>query len=248
MKIELLTIFPEMFDSFLNASIIGRAREAGLLDIHATDIRPYSQNKHKNTDDYPFGGGAGMLMLAQPIADAMKDAARPPFQGKRIYMSPRGVPLTQALAQQLSQEEQLVILCGHYEGVDQRVLDKYIDMEISVGDYVLTGGETAAMVLIDCVSRLVPGVLGSAESAGDESFSNDGLLEYPQYTRPRVFENMEVPEVLLNGDHKKISQWRREQAVLATARMRPDLLDKANITPAERRWLSEQLNASNGQD
>lgn len=248
MKIELLTIFPEMFESFLSASIIGRAREAGLLDIHATDIRPYSQNKHKNTDDYPFGGGAGMLMLAQPIADAMKAVTRPPFQGKRIYMSPRGVPLTQALAQELSQEERLVILCGHYEGVDQRVLDKYIDMEISVGDYVLTGGETAAMVLIDCVSRLVPGVLGSAESAGDESFSNDGLLEYPQYTRPRVFEDMEVPEVLLNGDHKKISQWRREQALLATARMRPDLLDKANITPAERRWLSEQLSASNGHD
>ena len=248
MKIELLTIFPEMFDSFLNASIIGRAREAGLLDIHATDIRPYSQNKHKNTDDYPFGGGAGMLMLAQPIADAMKAVTRPPFQGKRIYMSPRGMPLTQALAQQLSQEERLVILCGHYEGVDQRVLDKYIDMEISVGDYVLTGGETAAMVLIDCVSRLVPGVLGSTESAGDESFSNDGLLEYPQYTRPRVFEDMEVPEVLLNGDHKKISQWRREQALLATARMRPDLLAAASITSAERRWLSEQLSASNGQD
>lgn len=247
MKIELLTIFPEMFESFLSASIIGRAREAGLLDIHATDIRPYSQNKLKNTDDYPFGGGAGMLMLAQPIADAMKAVTRPPFQGKRIYMSPRGVPLTQALAQQLSQEERLVILCGHYEGVDQRVLDKYIDMEISVGDYVLTGGETAAMVLIDCVSRLVPGVLGSAESAGDESFSNDGLLEYPQYTRPRVFEDMEVPEVLLNGDHKKISQWRREQALLATARMRPDLLAAASITPAERRWLSEQLSASNGQ-
>lgn len=248
MKIELLTIFPEMFESFLSASIIGRAREAGLLDIHATDIRPYSQNKHKNTDDYPFGGGAGMLMLAQPIADAMKAVTRPPFQGKRIYMSPRGVPLTQALAQQLSQEERLVILCGHYEGVDQRVLDKYIDMEISVGDYVLTGGETAAMVLIDCVSRLVPGVLGSTESAGDESFSNDGLLEYPQYTRPRVFEDMEVPEVLLNGDHKKISQWRREQALLATARMRPDLLAVASITSAERRWLSEQLSASNGQD
>ena len=248
MKIELLTIFPEMFESFLSASIIGRAREAGLLDIHATDIRPYSQNKHKNTDDYPFGGGAGMLMLAQPIADAMKAVTRPPFQGKRIYMSPRGVPLTQALAQQLSQEERLVILCGHYEGVDQRVLDKYIDMEISVGDYVLTGGETAAMVLIDCVSRLVPGVLGSTESTGDESFSNDGLLEYPPYSRPRVFEDMEVPEVLLNGDHKKISQWRREQALLATARMRPDLLAAASITPAERRWLSEQLSASNGQD
>jgi tRNA (guanine37-N1)-methyltransferase len=241
LKIEILTIFPEIFDSFLNTSIIGRAREAGLMNIHATDIRPYSNNKHKNTDDYPFGGGAGMLMLAQPIADAMKDVTHPPFRGKRIYLGPRGIPLTQALAQQLSLEEQLVLLCGHYEGVDQRVLDSYIDMEISVGDYVLTGGETAAMVLIDCVSRLVPGVLGSDESAGDESFSNDGLLEYPQYTRPRVFENMEVPDVLLNGDHKKISKWRREQSLLVTARMRPDLLDKANITPAERAWINEQL-------
>ncbi len=248
MTIDILTIFPEMFESVLGASILGRAREKGLLTIEATDIRPFSTMKHKNTDDYPFGGGAGMLMLAQPIADAMKAVTRPPFQGKRIYMSPRGVPLTQVLAQEVSQEERMVIQCGHDEGVDQRVLDKYIDMEISVGDYVLTGGETAAMVLIDCVSRLVPGVLGSAESAGDESFSNDGLLEYPQYTRPRVFEDMEVPEVLLNGDHKKISQWRREQALLATARMRPDLLAAASITPAERRWLSEQLSASNGPD
>lgn len=248
MKIKVFTIFPEMLRPMLSESILGRAIDAGYLEVELIDIRPYADNKHKNTDDYPFGGGAGMLMLAQPIADAMKAVTRPPFQGKRIYMSPRGVPLTQALAQQLSQEERLVILCGHYEGVDQRVLDKYIDMEISVGDYVLTGGETAAMVLIDCVSRLVPGVLGSAESAGDESFSNDGLLEYPQYTRPRVFEDMEVPEVLLNGDHKKISQWRREQALLATARMRPDLLAAASITPAERRWLSEQLSASNGQD
>lgn len=239
MKIELLTIFPEMFDSFLNASIIGRAREAGLIDIHATDIRPFSQNKHKNTDDYPFGGGAGMLMLAQPIADAIKAVTQSPFEGKRIYMSPRGKQLTQAMAQELSQQNQLVILCGHYEGVDQRVLDKYIDMEISVGDYVLTGGETAAMVLLDCVSRLVPGVLGSADSAQDESFSSDGLLEYPQYTRPRVFEDMEVPEVLLNGDHKKINSWRREQALLATARLRPDLLEKANITPEERAWLAK---------
>lgn len=240
MKIELLTIFPEMFDSFLNASIIGRAREAGLIDIHATDIRPFSQNKHKNTDDYPFGGGAGMLMLAQPIADAIKAVTQPPFEGKRIYMSPRGKQLTQAMAQELSQQKQLVLLCGHYEGVDQRVLDKYIDMEISVGDYVLTGGETAAMVLLDCVSRLVPGVLGSAESAQDESFSSDGLLEYPQYTRPRVFEDMEVPEVLLNGDHKKISCWRREQALLVTAKLRPDLLEKANITSEERAWLAKQ--------
>ena len=229
MKIELLTIFPEIFDSFLNTSIIGRARANGLMDIHATDIRPYSQNKHKNTDDYPFGGGAGMLMMAQPIADAIKDVTKPPFHGKRIFMGPRGKTLNQELAQELARESELVILCGHYEGVDQRVLDHYIDMEISIGDYILTGGETAAMVLIDCVSRFIPGVLGSAESAGDESFSASGLLEYPQYTRPRVFEGEEVPEVLLNGDHKKINQWRREQALLATARLRPDLLDKAPI-------------------
>ena len=238
MKIELLTIFPEMFDSFLNASIIGRAREAGLLDIHATDIRPYSQNKHKNTDDYPFGGGAGMLMLAQPIADAMKAVTRPPFQGKRIYMSPRGVPLTQALAQQLSQEERLVILCGHYEGVDQRVLDKYIDMEISVGDYVLTGGETAAMVLIDCVSRLVPGVL-SEEGCFTEESHYAGLLEYPQYTRPAVWEGRPVPDVLLTGHHLNIARWRRQQSLLRTRRHRPDMLEKAELTPEDRAFLQQ---------
>lgn len=241
MKIELLTIFPEMFDSFLNASIIGRARANGLIDVHATDIRPFSASKHKNTDDYPFGGGAGMLMMPQPIADAMRAVAPEPFHGKRIYMSPRGKTLTQEMAQELAQEENLVILCGHYEGVDQRVLDKYIDMEVSIGDYVLTGGETAAIVLIDCVSRLVPGVLGSAESAGDESFSAAGLLEYPQYTRPRVFEDMEVPEVLLNGDHKKINQWRREQSLLVTARLRPDMLAAAPMTDKERAWLEAQM-------
>lgn len=240
MRIELLTIFPEMFESFLSTSILGRAQAAGHIQVHATDIRPFSASKHKNTDDYPFGGGAGMLMTPQPIADAMKAVTQPPFSGKRIYMSPRGRQLTQSLAQELSKENELVILCGHYEGVDQRVLDKYIDMEISVGDYVLTGGETAAMVLIDCVSRLIPGVLGSEESAGDESFSNAGLLEYPQYTRPRVFEDMEVPEVLLNGDHKKINQWRREQALLVTAKMRPDLLQSAPITDKERKWLEDQ--------
>ena len=182
-----------------------------------------------------------MLMMAQPIADAMKAVTQPPFQGKRIFLGPKGKKLTQELAQELAQEQELVILCGHYEGVDQRALDHYIDLEISIGDYILTGGETAAMVLIDCVSRLIPGVLGSEESAGDESFSASGLLEYPQYTRPRVFEGVEVPEVLLNGDHKKISQWRREQALLETARLRPDLLEKADITPKERAWLKEQM-------
>ena len=223
MKIELLTIFPEMFESFLSASIIGRAREAGLLDIHATDIRPYSQNKHKNTDDYPFGGGAGMLMLAQPIVDAMKAVTRPPFQGKRIYMSPRGVPLTQALAQQLSQEERLVILCGHYEGVDQRVLDKYIDMEISVGDYVLTGGELAAAIITDAVVRIIPGVIGDEQSALSDSFQ-DNLLAPPVYTRPAEYKGWRVPDVLLSGHQRKIEEWRLQQAQERTARLRPDLL------------------------
>ena len=240
MKIDILTIFPEMFESVLSTSILGRAREHGLIDITCIDIRPFSTMKHKNTDDYPFGGGAGMVMLAQPIYDAMQSVTGENFRGKRIYMGPRGKTLNQELAQELARESELVILCGHYEGVDQRVLDHYIDMEISIGDYILTGGETAAMVLIDCVSRFIPGVLGSAESAGDESFSASGLLEYPQYTRPRVFEGVEVPEVLLNGDHKKINQWRREQALLATARLRPDLLDKAEITEAERDWLKGQ--------
>ena len=250
MTIDILTIFPEMFDSVLNTSILGRAREAGLIEIQATDIRPFSASKHKNTDDYPFGGGAGMLMMAQPIADCMKAVCEKrgavcadnmtPHENtgvKRIYLSPRGVPLTQKLAQELSKEEHLILLCGHYEGVDQRVLDKYIDMEISIGDYVLTGGELGAMVLADCVARLIPGVLGSEESPRDESFSDDGLLEYPQYTRPRVFEGMDVPEVLLNGDHAKIAAWRREQAILTTARRRPDMLPHASLTDKERGML-----------
>lgn len=232
MIIRILTVFPEMFSSVLDSSILGRARKNGILDIEAVDIRPFSDAKHKNTDDYPFGGGAGMLMTPQPIADAVKavtldiEGRLSPAQRRirRIYMSPRGVPLTQALARELSGEDALILLCGHYEGVDQRVIDKYIDLEISIGDYVLTGGEIAAMALSDCVSRLIPGVLGSDESASDESFS-ENLLEYPQYTRPRVFEGMEVPEVLLSGDHAKIAAWRREQAFLVTKARRPDLLE-----------------------
>ncbi len=239
MRIEVLTTFPDMFSGVLTASILGRARENGLIDVRVTDIRPFSKNKHKNTDDYPFGGGAGMLMLAQPIADAMKQTAPEGFRGKRIFMSPRGKQLTQALARELSQEEALVLLCGHYEGVDQRVLDKYIDLEISIGDYVLTGGEIPAMALIDCVARLIPGVLGSEESPEDESFSPSGLLEYPQYTRPRVFEGMETPEVLLSGDHAKIAAWRRRESLLTTARLRPELLETSDITPKERAWLEE---------
>ena len=255
MTIDILTIFPEMFDSVLSASIIGRAREQGLIDVSAVDIRPYSTAKHKNTDDYPFGGGAGMLMMAQPIADCMKAVCKKrgvpcadrtqtnseQTKIKRIYLSPRGVQLTQQLAQELSKEKNLILLCGHYEGVDQRALDKYIDLEISIGDYVLTGGELGAMVLLDCVARLIPGVLGSEESPQDESFSGDGLLEYPQYTRPREFEGMAVPAVLLNGDHAKIAAWRREQAILETAKRRPELLRTAALTEKERKKLSLTL-------
>lgn len=251
MTMDILTIFPEMFQSVLNASILGRAREEGILEIEATDIRPFSKAKHKNTDDYPFGGGAGMLMMAQPIADCIKkvcerrgvacaentDAQRGAPNVKRIYLSPRGVPLTQKLAQSLAGEEHLILLCGHYEGVDQRVLDKYIDLEVSIGDYVITGGELGAMVLCDCVARLIPGVLGSEESPQDESFSDAGLLEYPQYTRPRVFEGMEVPQVLLEGDHARIAAWRREQALCVTAERRPDLLQTAHLTEQEKKHL-----------
>ena len=238
MKIKILTIFPEMFESVMNASILGRAREQGLIEVECIDIRPFSDRKHKNTDDYPFGGGAGMVMLAQPIMDAMKFAMGEDFHGKRIYMGPRGTTLTTAKARELAQEEELVLLCGHYEGVDQRALDACIDEEISIGDYILTGGELAAMVLTDCVSRFIPGVLGSGESAEEESFS-DGLLEYPQYTRPRELNGMEVPDVLLSGDHAKIRAWRRQESLRATKRFRPDLLEKAALTDKEKRMLEE---------
>ncbi len=238
LKIKILTIFPEMFDGVLNTSILGRAREQGLIEVECIDIRPFSDRKHKNTDDYPFGGGAGMVMLAQPIMDAMAAATGPDFRGRRIYMGPRGATLTTAKARQLAREEELVLLCGHYEGVDQRALDACIDEEISIGDYILTGGELAAMVLTDCVARFIPGVLGSAESPEEESFS-DGLLEYPQYTRPRELNGMEVPEVLLSGDHAKIKAWRRQESLRATRRFRPDLLASAQLTDKEKRMLEE---------
>ena len=211
MKIAVLSLFPEMFDSFLSASILGRARTEGLLDVRPVDIRPYSDKKHKNTDDYPFGGGAGMVMMAQPIVDAVRDLRSQGYAGPCIYLSPRGTPLTQKKVVELSAKEGMM------------------------GDFVLTGGEVAAMALIDAVARYVPGVLGSGESTEEESFS-DGLLEYPQYTRPRVFEGREVPEVLLGGDHAKIRDWRRRQALLATLRARPDLFASAPMTDRERLW------------
>lgn len=223
MKIDVLTLFPEMFDA-LNVSLTGKAREKGLYQLTCHNIRDYSKDKHKKCDDAPFGGGAGMLMMAQPIHDCIA-AVDPQHTAKRIYLSPRGKLLNQQLIQELSKQSHLLLLCGHYEGVDQRVLDLDIDMELSVGDYVLSGGEIPAMVVIDSVLRYVPDVLGNSESTVDESFSQQ-LLEYPQYTRPQTFCGMSVPEVLIGGDHAKVDKWRREQSLEITRKNRPDLLNK----------------------
>lgn len=220
MKIEILTLFPEMFAP-LEHSILKRARAKNLFEISLVDIRPFAENKHKKCDDYPFGGGAGMVMVAQPIASAI-NALDPNREAKRFYMSPQGETFSQKKAQSMSKLERIILLCGHYEGVDQRVLDLYFDGEISIGDYVLTGGELGAMVVVDALSRLIDGVIDS-ESLKDESFT-DGLLEYPQYTRPSVFEGVEVPKVLLSGNHAKIEEWRKDMQVEITKQKRPDLL------------------------
>lgn len=222
MKIDILTLFPEMFSAF-DCSLMGRAKEKGLYEFACHNIRDYSTDKHKKCDDTPFGGGAGMVMMPQPIHDCIT-AVDPEHKAKRIYMSPKGKRLTQQIAQELAKENNLLILCGHYEGVDQRVLDLDIDIEISVGDYVLSGGELPAMTLCDCVLRYIPDVLGNSESTVEESFSQP-LLEYPQYTRPQEFLGMKVPEVLLSGNHKNIADWRQSQSLEITKRNRPDLLD-----------------------
>ncbi|MCH5153483.1 MAG: tRNA (guanosine(37)-N1)-methyltransferase TrmD [Clostridiales bacterium] len=222
MKIDVLTLFPEMLDS-LNSSLTGKAREKGLYELNCHNIRDYSADKHKKCDDAPFGGGAGMVMMPQPIHDCIS-AVDTEHTAKRIYMSPRGKVLTQALVRELSNEQHLLILCGHYEGVDQRVLDMDIDMELSIGDYVLSGGEIPAMVLIDSVLRYVPDVLGNSESTVDESFSQP-LLEYPQYTRPQEFLGVSVPEVLVSGNHANIDKWRKAQSLEITRKNRPDLLE-----------------------
>lgn len=223
MKINILTQFPEMFAPITSESILGRAVDNGILEINIINIRDYSTDKHNRTDDTPFGGGAGMVMLCQPAFDALKDLKA---DGKRIlYMSPRGRMLDQGLIEELSKEIEITILCGHYEGIDQRIIDRWNMEEISIGDYVLTGGELAAMVLVDSVSRLVPGVLGSSESLNEESIYS-GLLEYPQYTKPREYEGLEVPELLFNGNHKLIHLWQFEQSLLLTKERRPDLFEQ----------------------
>ncbi len=219
MKFDVLTLFPEMFDN-LKQSIIGRAQEKELIEINTTNIRDFSKNKHKKVDDTPYGGGAGMVMMPDIVYDAYQSVRTD--KAKVIYMSPQGKKLDQKKVEDLSKESHLIILCGHYEGIDQRVIDKIVDEEISIGDYVLTGGEIPAMVLIDSVSRYVKGVL-KEESIKEESFSN-GLLEYPQYTRPEVFEGEKVPEVLLSGNHQNIDKWRKEKSLEITKLKRPDLL------------------------
>ena len=223
MKIDVCTLFPQMFDT-MKISLMGRAQEKGLFQLNCHDIRDYSLDKHHKCDDTPFGGGAGMVMTPQPIHDAI-NSVDPERKAFRIYMSPRGKTLTQSLVQQLAQKENLLILCGHYEGVDQRVIDMDIDMELSIGDYVLSGGEIPAMVVIDAICRYVPGVLGNSDATVEESFSQN-LLEYPQYTRPQNYLGLAVPEVLVSGNHKLIAEWRKEQSLLITQKNRPDLLEK----------------------
>ena len=235
MKITILTTFPEMFAP-LHQSILGRAQKAGLISIREVDIRAYSKNKHHNTDDAPYGGGAGMVMLAQPIVDAIRDVQGEGFCGRRIYLSPRGATLTQKKAEALAREKELILLCGHYEGVDQRALDLCIDEELSIGDYVLTGGELPALVFVDTVGRLCEGVLADESCFTDESHFN-GLLEYPQYSRPAVWHEKEVPGVLLSGHHANISRWRREQSLLRTCEKRPDLLEKAALNAVDLAFL-----------
>ena len=222
MRIDILTLFPDMF-SALKESILGRAQRAGKIEINVVDIREFTEDKHLKCDDYPFGGGAGMVMMPQPIGSAI-EALDKEHRAHRIYLSPKGETLRQQKEFSLLSHDWLILLCGHYEGVDQRAIDLFIDEEISIGDYVLTGGELPAMVLVDCVSRYVDGVINTS-SLVDESFS-DNLLEYPQYTRPQEYRGLSVPEVLLSGDHAKVDRWRREQALELTKKYRPDLLEK----------------------
>ncbi|MBQ1388297.1 MAG: tRNA (guanosine(37)-N1)-methyltransferase TrmD [Clostridia bacterium] len=238
MRIDIITLFPEMCEAVMGESIIGRARKSGAIEVNCHQLRDYAFDKHRRVDDAPYGGGMGMLMMAEPIAlcyEAIceKTQIRPHF----IYMSPQGETLTQNTLKRLSAYDNICLLCGHYEGVDERLIEEYIDEEISIGDYVLTGGELPALVLADSLARLVPGVLASDECFEMESHYN-GLLEYPQYTRPQVWHGREVPSVLLSGHHKNIEQFRREEAIKRTARKRPELLDHADLTEEERQRVA----------
>lgn len=239
MRIDIMTLFPDMCRAYLGASIIGRAREAGKVQIECTDIRDYTQDKHRRVDDSPYGGGMGMIMQAQPIYDCYMDlckktGARPHL----IYLTPQGKTLTQQRVKELAKLDYIALLCGHYEGVDERVIEELQPEEISVGDYVLTGGELPALIVADAVSRMIPGVLSSDECFTEESHYSS-LLEYPQYTRPYVWHGRQVPEVLITGHHANVVAWRRKQSLIRTAERRPDMLEKAQLTEKEIRFLSD---------
>ncbi|MDO5145446.1 MAG: tRNA (guanosine(37)-N1)-methyltransferase TrmD [Eubacteriales bacterium] len=239
MNYHVLTLFPEMIEQGLHTSVTGRALASGLIRLCAVNIRDYSKNKHKHVDDYPYGGGAGMVMQPEPIFDAYQDVVksmeRPP---RVVYVTPQGKVFRQSMAEELAKEENLVFLCGHYEGVDERVLEELVTDYISIGDYVLTGGELPAMVMIDAISRLIPGVLNNKESAEFETF-HDNLLEYPQYTRPVEYHGKKVPDVLLSGHHGNVEQWRREQSLKRTLERRPELLENAVLSPQDDAFLEK---------
>lgn len=238
MKIDVLTLFPGMFEDVFGDSIMGRAREKGLLDFRFVNIRDYTKDKHRRVDDAPYGGGTGLVMQAQPVYDAYmaltEGLSEKPFT---IYLSPQGKVFNQQMAKEMVKRDHYIFICGHYEGLDERVIEEIVDMELSVGDFVLSGGEIAAMAVMDAVCRLVPGVLPNEEAYQEDSHYN-GLLEHPQYTRPPEFMGRAVPEILLNGHHAKINEWRREQSLLRTYQKRPDLLEKAELTDADRKFLA----------
>lgn len=241
MRFHILTLFPDMVMNGLGTSITGRAMEKDLLAVEAVNIRDYAFNKHNSVDDYPYGGGAGMLMQAEPVYQAYNAVKEKVGRSPRVvYLSPQGRTFHQEMAEELAQEEELVLLCGHYEGIDERVLEEIVTDYVSIGDYVLTGGELPAMVIVDAVSRLVPGVLHNDVSAEFDSFQ-DNLLEYPQYSRPEVWHGKQVPPVLLSGHHANVEKWRREQSVIRTARNRPDLLEKADLDETEKELVRKVL-------
>ena len=242
MNFHILTLFPDMIRQGLNTSIIGRAVENGLLSVNAINIRDYTLDRHKKVDDYPYGGGAGMVMQAQPVYDAWRSVTEQiGYRPRCVYLTPQGRTFHQDMAKDFAKEKDLIFLCGHYEGVDERVLEEIVTDFVSIGDYVLTGGELPAMVMADAISRMVPGVLTNAESGTGESFEGS-LLEYPQYSRPPVWRDREVPKVLLSGDHKKVEAWRHEQSVLRTLEHRPDLLEHAKLDRQDVKKILSHLN------
>ncbi|RKN86542.1 tRNA (guanosine(37)-N1)-methyltransferase TrmD [Paenibacillus ginsengarvi] len=244
MRIDVLTLFPSMFEGVFGASILGKARDKGIVSLNTVNFRDFANNKHNTVDDYPFGGGGGMVLKAEPIFGAVESLTEGSEEVPRvILMCPQGETFTQRKAEELSAERHLIFVCGHYEGYDERIREFLITDELSIGDYVLTGGELPAMAVIDSVVRLLPGVLGNEQSAVTDSFST-GLLEYPQYTRPAQFRDWSIPDVLLSGHHEHIAKWRREQSLLRTLKRRPDLLEHAELTAKEREWLKRQQESS----